>query len=92
MNVGTPIGPTASTPSSSTRSSASKKWDRWLEQGRYAEIKELAAAEGITSPSYASRILRLVLLAPDIQESILFGEQPAELALSQLMDGVGLAW
>jgi hypothetical protein len=63
------------------------KWNRWLDQGNYADIKELAAAEGITSPNYASRILRLVLLAPDIQEAILFGEQPAGLTLSQLMDG-----
>lgn len=68
------------------------RWNRWLEQGKYTDIKELAAAEGITSPSYASRILRLVLLAPDVQESILFGEQPSGLTLSQLMDGVGLAW
>jgi len=68
------------------------RWNRWLEQGRYADIKELAAAEGITSPSYASRILRLVLLAPDIQAAILLGEQPGSLMLSQLMDGVRLVW
>ena len=68
------------------------KWNRWLEQGRYADIKELAAAEGITSPSYASRILRLVLLAPDIQEAILFGEQPSGLSLSQLMGGTTMMW
>ena len=68
------------------------KWNRWLEQGRYPDIKELAAAAGISSPSYASRILRLVLLAPDVQEAILLGEQPSELTLRQLMDGVGLVW
>ena len=68
------------------------RWNRWLEQGKYADIKELATAEGITSPSYASRILRLVLLAPDVQEAILFGEQPCGLTLSQLMDGAGLVW
>ena len=68
------------------------KWNRWLDQGKYADIKDLAAAEGITSPSYASRILRLVLLAPDIQEAILFGEQPCGLTLSQLMDWVEVVW
>lgn len=68
------------------------RWNRWLERGKYTDIKELAAAEGITSPSYASRILRLVLLAPDVQEAILFGEQPSELTLSQLMGGVNLLW
>lgn len=49
-----------------------------------------STADGITSPSYASRILRLVLLAPDVQESILVGEQPSGQTLSQRMDGLAL--
>ncbi len=53
---------------------------------------ELAAAEGITSPSYAARMLRLVRLAPDVPKAILFGEQPSELTLSELMNGVELEW
>ncbi len=43
------------------------RWNRWLVTGKYANVKAIAADEGITSPSYASRVLRLVLLAPDIQ-------------------------
>jgi hypothetical protein len=58
----------------------------------YADIKELAAAEGIANPRYASRIVGLVLLASDIQGAIPFGKQPSGLTLSQLMDGAGLVW
>lgn len=75
-----------------SRNPGEHKWNLWLEQGKYVDIKELAAAEGITSPSYASRILRLVLLAPDVQEAILFGEQPGALTLSQLMEGTTMMW
>jgi hypothetical protein len=38
-------------------------------------FNELAAAEKISS-SYVSRLLRLTLLAPDIVEAILDGQQP----------------
>ena len=46
------------------------RWNRWLIKGKYSSVKKIAADEGIRSPSYASRILRLTLLAPDIQEMI----------------------
>ena len=29
------------------------RWNRWLAMGRYESVKEIAADEGITSPSYA---------------------------------------
>ena len=48
------------------------------------DIKQLAASAGITSPSYASRIRRLVLLVPDVQEAILLGEEPRGLTLSSV--------
>ncbi len=55
------------------------RWNRWLAKGKYESVKEIAVDEGITSPSYASRVLRLVLLAPDIQEAILSSTYPATL-------------
>ncbi|MFO1158505.1 MAG: hypothetical protein U1E60_06675 [Reyranellaceae bacterium] len=46
------------------------RWQKMLETGRYATIREIARAEKI-NPSYVSRVLRLTLLAPATVESIL---------------------
>jgi hypothetical protein len=48
------------------------RWRRMLEDGRYASISEIAAAEKIDR-GYVGSILRLTLLAPDIVEAILNG-------------------
>ena len=48
------------------------RWQKMLETGRYATIKEIAKAEKI-NPSYVSRVLRLTLLAPATVEAILDG-------------------
>ena len=44
------------------------------------------------APSYASRILRPALLAPEIIEAILDGRQPVDLQLDDLLDGFSLDW
>jgi hypothetical protein len=46
---------------------------RMLEQGRYASLGEVAAAEKVDR-SHLSRLLRLTLLAPDIVGAILDGQ------------------
>lgn len=46
-----------------------------LEQGTYQSAVEIAEAENV-APSFVSRLLRLTLLAPDIQEVVLEGRQP----------------
>ena len=46
------------------------RWKRMLEEKRYRSAGELANAEGVTR-SFVNRLLRLTLLAPDIQEAIL---------------------
>jgi hypothetical protein len=51
------------------------RWQRMLEEGRFASIRELAEAERV-SLSYTSRILRLTLLAPDIVERAMDGGRP----------------
>jgi hypothetical protein len=56
------------------------RWQRMLENGQYGTLGELAYAERI-SRSYVCRVLRLMLLAPDIVDRIL-GGRPT----------VGLAW
>lgn len=65
------------------------RWQRLLEEGRFASVRELAEAERV-SLSFVSRILRLTLLAPDIVEQI-FDRRPAP-QLAQLMQPFPMAW
>ena len=51
------------------------RYQRLLDEGRYASISEMAAAERIDR-GYLGRILQLALLAPDIVEAIPDGTQP----------------
>ena len=67
------------------------RWQRLLEEGRYASISELAAAEKIER-GYLGRVLRLTLLAPDIVQAIFDGRQPAELALPALLQPFPADW
>jgi hypothetical protein len=55
------------------------RWQRLLEEGRFASVRELGEAERV-GLSYVSRILRLTLLAPDVVERILDGRPTAGLA------------
>ena len=57
------------------------RWRGMLEQGAYASITELAAAEKINQ-SYVCRVLRLTLLAPALVETILDGRHPSKAAAS----------
>jgi hypothetical protein len=47
-------------------------------------LEDIAREERITS-SYATRLVRLTFLAPDIVAAILAGKQPAELSANKLM-------
>jgi hypothetical protein len=67
------------------------RWRRLLESGRYATVRELAKAERI-SASYASRVLRLTLLAPELVEAILDGRQPEGLGLPRVLEPFPTAW
>ncbi|KAB2851987.1 MAG: hypothetical protein F9K41_15465, partial [Sphingopyxis terrae] len=62
------------------------RWKRMIDIGRHATIADLAAQEGI-APSYLTRVLRLTLLAPDIVEAILEGQQGPDVTLARLMVG-----
>ena len=65
------------------------RWQRLLEEGTYATMRDLAAAEKI-SPSYVSRLLRLTLLSPDIVEAVMdareFGSSAQDLVSWQIPD------
>jgi hypothetical protein len=67
------------------------RWKRLLESGRYGSLAELAAAERIDR-SFLGKTLRLTLLAPDIVEAILDGEQACTLALPALLERVPRLW
>ncbi len=67
------------------------RWQRMLDEGRYASISELAKAEKIER-GYLGTLLRLTLLAPAIVEAILDGLQPADLGLPRLLGAVPADW
>jgi hypothetical protein len=65
------------------------RWQRMLEEGRFASARELAEAERV-GHSYVCRILRLTLLAPDVVEHILDGHRAPQLA--QLVQRFPVEW
>jgi hypothetical protein len=67
------------------------RWNRMLEAGRYRSAQEIADAEKI-GRSFVSRLLRLTLLAPDIQEAILYGRQPKGMQLEELTRAMPAEW
>lgn len=67
------------------------RWKRMLDSGEFATIVELAEREGIAAP-YLTRVLRLTLLAPDIIETILDGQQGPRTTLEALRDPFPANW
>jgi hypothetical protein len=56
-----------------------------LDEGRYASISDMAAAERIER-GYLGTLLRLTLLAPDLVQAILDGRQAGGVALPRLLE------
>ena len=67
------------------------RWRKMLDEGLQATLEDLAKANRL-APSYVSGILRLTLLAPDIVEAILDGQQLAEVQLDDLLRWFPLEW
>ncbi|WP_295143787.1 hypothetical protein [uncultured Reyranella sp.] len=67
------------------------RWQKMLETGRYATIREIAKAEKI-NPSYVSRVLRLTLLAPATVEAILGGRAEQAPTLAEAMGVFPVEW
>jgi len=67
------------------------RWQRWLDEGRYADVNGLARALKLES-SYVHRLLRLTLLAPDIIEAIIDGHEPNGLTVAALRGALPLVW
>ncbi len=66
-------------------------WQELIDSGRYASVTELAEVLDVDR-SYVSRIMRLALLAPDIVEGIVGGEEPSGLSLERLVKGMPVVW
>lgn len=68
------------------------RWQSLLETGQFRSIADLAKAVG-RDASFVARHLRLTLLAPDIIEAILTGQEPDGLSLNRLiLKGLPLNW
>ena len=67
------------------------RYQRMLEDGRYASVSEMAAAEKIER-GYLGSLLRLTLLAPDIVEALLEGRHSQDVHLPRLLQPVLERW
>jgi hypothetical protein len=67
------------------------RWCKLLETGDYTTIEEIADTENINS-SYVSRVLRMMLLAPEIVEAILAGKQPEGPTMARAMQPFPMEW
>jgi hypothetical protein len=67
------------------------RYQRMLDEGRYASISEMAAGERIER-GYLGTLLRLTLLAPDIVDMILDRRRYEMLTLPRLMDPFPSEW
>lgn len=67
------------------------RWQELLESGEYSSITEMAEAFGLCS-SYTSRLMRFALLAPDIIEAILAGNEPSGFSIHKLLGAIPAGW
>jgi hypothetical protein len=67
------------------------RWQELIDEGRFASIGELANAVGVDF-AYVARLLQLTLLAPDVVQAILDGQEASGLSLEKLRRGFPLVW
>jgi hypothetical protein len=67
------------------------RYQRMLDEGRYASISEMAEAERIER-GYLGSLLRLTLLAPDLVTNALDGRHMPSVALAALLEPFPLCW
>lgn len=67
------------------------RWREKLESGEVGSIAELARNLGYSRP-YATRILSLTNLSPEIVEAVIHGEEPNGLSLGKLVAGFSADW
>lgn len=67
------------------------RYQKLLDEGRYASITEMATAERIER-GYLGTLLRLTLLAPDIVEAVVSGQASGEISLPALLEPFPQEW
>jgi hypothetical protein len=67
------------------------RWQKLLDEGKFDSVSDLAREIGL-DVSFAARLLRLTLLAPDIIEAVLMGNEPSGLSLTKLTKQLPLLW
>lgn len=67
------------------------RWQALYERGQYPSLDAFAEKHGLNK-SYAARVMRLNLLAPDILITIMTGRQPKGLKLVDLMNPFPPLW
>jgi hypothetical protein len=67
------------------------RWQALYERGQHPSLDAFAEKHGLNK-SYAARVMRLNLLAPDIRLRIMTGKQPRGLKLADLMNPFPPLW
>jgi hypothetical protein len=67
------------------------RYQRMLDEGRYASITEMSAAERLER-GYLGSLMRLTLLAPDLVEAILNGSHAGLFSLPRLLEPFSASW
>ena len=67
------------------------RYQRLLDERRYASISEMAAAERLER-GYLGTLLRLTLLAPELVEAIIDGLAPDSVTLPPLLEPFPSTW
>ena len=86
----TPDG-TESSHSLLTALARGRRWQRLIDEGKFANIKELATAIG-KDPSQIARAIRLTRLSPAIVHRIIVGDTPDGISLARLRGDLPVKW
>ena len=67
------------------------RWQALIDEGKFANIKELATAIG-KDPSQIARAIRLTRLSPAIVHRIIVGDTPDGISLAKLRGDLPVKW
>ena len=67
------------------------RWQSLIDEGRFANVHELATAIG-KDCAYVARVLRLTLLAPEIVHAVLSGTLPEGIGVEDLKQSMPVLW